>query len=106
MWALLWIISIVVPASLVYVLIRFTKDEPVSTSRSTNVFNNVAVTVETLVGLGRLDEPTGQRILESLINGLTIENSWSDADEALLEHETTPFIVQAFENCGITISED
>lgn len=74
-------------------------------SNATNVFNNVAVTVETLVGLGRLDEPTGQRILESLINGLTIEADWSDADEALLEHSSTPFIAQAFENCGIKLSE-
>lgn len=74
-------------------------------SSGNDVFNNVAVTVETLVGLGRLDEPTGQRILESLINGLIIDADWDTADEVLLEYKSTPFIVQAFENCGIRISK-
>lgn len=76
-------------------------------TRGTVAFNNVAVKVETLVGLGRLDENTAQDILESVINSLTFDLGWAgdDVDEAIREFESTPFIVQAFENCGYKLVE-
>lgn len=69
-----------------------------------DVFDDVALTVEAQVDMGRLDEPTGQRIMESLINSLT-NAGWDDLDIAMRENEKTPFIIQAFENCGHKIIE-
>lgn len=63
------------------------------------VFNNVTIKVETLVGLGKLDERIAQSILESVINGLD-GLGWEDQEATIKEYENTPFIVQAFENCG------
>lgn len=74
-------------------------------TRGTAAFNNIAVKVETLVGLGRMDEATGQAILESIINSLTVELGWHDVDDSIREFQSTPFIVQAFENCGFKLTE-
>ena len=74
-------------------------------SRGTEIFNNVAVKIETLVGLARLEENDAQSILESMINGLQTAD-WDTQDESLVEFKTTPFIVQAFKNCGILLCDE
>lgn len=68
-----------------------------------DAFNNIAVKLETLVGLDRLDEPIAQDILESVINGLALDCGWVDVEESLVEFQDTPFIVQAFKNCGYNL---
>lgn len=99
----LWLmLSVVGSALFVYLLIKITTGVPVRMVRGASAFNNVAVTVETLVGLGRLDEPIAQNILESVINSLD-ELGWDTQDESIREFQSTPFIVQAFENCGYSL---
>lgn len=100
-WVLL-AITVVVPTLFVLTLIKLSTGVKVSLTNGTVAFNNVAVKVETLVGLGRLDENAAQDILESVINSLTFDLGWGgdEVDEAIREFRSTPFIVQAFENCG------
>lgn len=104
----LWLmLSVVGSALLVIVQIKLLTGVKVSLTRGTAAFNNVAVKVETLVGLGRLDENAAQDILESVINALTFDLGWAgdDVDEAIREFQSTPFIVHAFENCGYKLEE-
>lgn len=68
-----------------------------------HVFNSVALIVESFIDKGVMDEPTGQRILESLINALRVEMDWRDPDETLQDYFDTPYIIQAFENNGVKI---
>lgn len=105
-WAIWLLIVIGLPTLFLFVLIALVKRKAsLGLIENVDPFSNVAVKVETLVGLGRLDERIGQDILESVINSLD-ELGWNAHDEAILEFRTSPFIVQAFENCGHKISED
>lgn len=95
------------PMLLVYNLIRHYKRIGPTVAHDggpQHAFNNIAVKIETLVGLGRLDENTAQDILESVINSLTIEDGWVDVEESIVEFQTIPFIVQAFKNCGYELN--
>lgn len=99
-WAIWLLIIIGLPTLFVFVLLKLITGVKVSLANGTDAFNNVAIKVETLVGLGRIDETTAQTILESVINSLTVELGWDTVDESIREFQSTPFIVQAFENCG------
>lgn len=96
--ALLWVMPVLVAA---FVVIYVKKvGNPMIAPNYNEIFDGVSLTVETLVGLGRVTEPAGQQILETLINEMT-EAGWDSAEDSLRDHNDTPFVVQAFKNCGV-----
>lgn len=66
------------------------------------VFDGVALKLEHMLDNKQIEEWMAQEILQTLINEL-VEQGWDAADEALADNQGYPFVVNAFENCGIKL---
>lgn len=66
------------------------------------VFDGVENKLEYMLDKAQIDEWMAQEILQTLINEL-VASGWDEADAALLHYQGVPFVVQAFENCGIKL---
>lgn len=99
-------ILLIMPALVAVFVVLFVRKvgPPVEPPNFNEIFDGVSLSVETLVGLGKVTESAGQRILETLINEMT-EAGWDTADDSLRDHNDTPFVLQAFKNCGVEITE-
>lgn len=109
--ALLWVMPFLVAALVVLYVERVKRMDhnlPTEEEISRNfryVFDGVVLKLEHMVDNKQIEEWMAQEILQTLINELT-ENGWYESDRALYDNQDTPFIVQAFTNCGVKLVVD